>query len=366
VRGKDTFRPILSGWHFWLPAVLCVIGWILLYSTTYTGSVFPSRTFLFQVAWTIIGVVIYILVSRIRMGVRPAGWHLMFFPIEGLLLLTLIAGWAAHGSRRWLKLGYITIQPSEFAKIFAVLLLAFFLTEYLKSEEGRRFTAAGTALLALAIPILLQPDLGTAMVFFFLFITLLWVRPFPRRYIFAIFAALAIIALPSWFVLRDYQKERIITFLQPERDILGSGYHVHQSKIAIGSGGIWGKGFLHGTQTQGQFIPVQAADFIFTSAGEEWGLIGCLVILGLYGAFCARIVGLARKVSNEYQRLLAYGVLAVFAFQIFINVGMTLGIAPVTGIPLPFLSAGGSSMLTMWALAGILASLERYLPAGRG
>jgi rod shape determining protein RodA len=356
----------LSGWHFWLPATLCLIGWLLIYSTTYTGSVFPSRTVMFQAAFTVLGVVCYSVVSRIRIGVRPPSWHVLFFPIEGLLLLTLIAGWAAHGSRRWLKLGYLTIQPSEFAKVFAVLLLAYFLTEYLTSEEGRRFIYAGFALLALAIPILLQPDLGTAMVFFFLFITLLWVKPLPRRYILAIFASLLVIALPSWFMLRDYQKERLFTFIQPERDILGSGYHVHQSKIAIGSGGIWGKGFLHGTQTQGQFIPVQAADFIFTSAGEEWGLLGCLVILGLYGVFCARIVGLARRVSNDYQRLLTYGVLAVFAFQVFINVGMTLGIAPVTGIPLPFLSAGGSSMITMWALAGIIASLEKHLPAGRG
>lgn len=364
LRYEET-RPRFGGWHFWLPAILCLVSWILLYSTTYTGSLLPSRTLLMQIIWTALGIGAYLLVSRMHIGIRPTGWYHLFYPIFGLLLLTLIAGWAAHGSRRWLKLGDLTIQPSEFAKIFAILLLAYFLTEYMMSEEGQRFIAACGILLALALPILLQPDLGTAMVFLFLLVTLLWVKPFPRRYIVAIFVALAIFAVPGWFVLRDYQKARILTFLQPGRDILGSGYHVHQSRIAIGSGGIWGKGFLHGTQTQGQFIPVQAADFIFTTAGEEWGLVGALAILGLYAMFCARMFSLAQRVSTDFQRLLAYGVLGVFAFQVFINVGMTLGLTPVTGIPLPFLSAGGSSMLTMWALAGILASLEKHLPAGR-
>ncbi len=364
LRYEET-SPRFGGWHFTLPAVFCIISWILLYSTTFTGSLLPSRTLVMQAIYTVLGVGVYLLISRVRVGIRPAVWYHLFYPIFGLLLLTLIVGWAAHGSRRWLKFGDLTIQPSEFAKIFAIFLLAYFLSEYLMSEEGRRFITACGALFALALPILLQPDLGTAIVFLFLLITLLWVKPVPRRYIVAIFVALAIVAVPGWFVLRDYQKARILTFIQPERDILGSGYHVHQSKIAIGSGGIWGKGFLSGTQTQGQFIPVQASDFIFTTAGEEWGLVGALVILGLYAAFCARIFALAQRVSTDYQRLLAYGVLAVFAFQVFINVGMTLGLTPVTGIPLPFLSAGGSSMLTMWALAGILASLEKHLPAGR-
>jgi len=358
---REEVRRAIGAWHFAFPLVFSLLGLLSLYSTTYTGGWMPSRTVWMQALWIIAGIAGYFLISRVRFGVRPANFYLLFFPIEALLLLTLLVGWAAHGSRRWLKIWEITVQPSEFAKFFAVLLLAYFLTEYFRSEEGQRFFAAVGVLLALTVPIVLQPDLGTAMVFLFLLLTVLWVKPFPWRYIVGIFAALVIVAVPGWFVLNDYQRARIVTYLQPGRDILES-----QSKIAVGSGGVWGKGVLQGTQTQGQFVPEQAADFIFATVGEEWGLIGSLAVLLAFGAFFWKMLRLAQRVPGDYQRLIVYGVLAVVFFQLFINVGMTIGLMPVTGLPLPFLSYGGSSMVTMWALCGILASLDRHLPAGRG
>jgi len=364
-RRREEARRALGAWHFALPLTLSLLGLVLLYSTTYTGAWLPSRMVWMQLLWLAAGIAVYFLLARVRVGVRPASFHLFFFPIEGLLILTLLVGWAVHGSRRWLKLGELTVQPSEFAKVFAILLLAYFLTDYLRSEEGQRFFAAVGVMAALAVPILLQPDLGTAMVFLLLLLVILWVKPFPRRYLVGIVAALVLVAVPGWFMLRDYQQARIMAFLHPARDILGTGYHVHQSKIAVGSGGVWGKGLLQGTQTQGQFIPVQAADFIFATAGEEWGLLGSLFVLGLFAAFFAKTAQLARRVRTDYARLIAYGVLAVIFFQLFINVGMTMGLMPVTGLPLPFLSYGGSSMLTMWALCGLLASLQRHLPGAR-
>jgi rod shape determining protein RodA len=363
---REAFWQTVAAWHFAFPLALSLIGLLALYSTTYTGSAMPSRTALMQVLWIAAGVGLYLLIARIRVGVKPANFLPFLVPIEALLLLTLAVGWVAHGSRRWLKLGELTVQPSEFAKLFAVFLLAYFLSEYARSEEGRRFFSALGVLIALYIPIVLQPDLGTAMVFLALFVTVMWVKPLPRRYLIGFFAALVLIALPGWFVLKDYQRDRIMAFVHPSRDILGSGYHVNQSKIAVGSGGMWGKGYLHGTQTQGQFIPVQAADFIFATVGEEWGFIGCLAVLALFGAYFWKILALAKRVRGDYQRLIVYGVLAVMFFQLFINVGMTIGVTPVTGLPLPFLSAGGSSMVTMWSLSGMLASLQRHLPAGAG
>ena len=359
-RGRRAARWV-PRWHFGLPVTLSILGLLFLYSTTYTGW-FPSRTVLFQVLWLVIAVALYHFLSRINLGVRPSSSVLLFWPIEILLIATLLIGWAVHGSSRWLKVGPLTIQPSEFAKFFAILLLAYFFSACVRSEEHRRFWWALLVLIAMIIPILRQPDLGTAMVFVLVFLSIIYVKPLPWRYLVGIIIALVIVAVPGWFMLKDYQRARIVSFFQPSRDPLGSGYHVSQSKIAIGSGGMWGKGFRAGTQTQGQFIPVQAADFIFATIGEEWGFIGVVIVFVLFGYLFILIYTLARKVQSDYQRLVVFGVLATLFFQLFINVGMTVGLTPVTGLPLPFLSYGGSSMLTMWALMALLASIERHLP----
>ena len=354
-------RP--PAWHLGLPLLLSILGLLFLHSTTYSGWL-PSRMVLFQALWLLIGIGVCVLLARMNFAVRPSSASFLFWPIEILLIATLIIGWAVHGSSRWLKVGPLTFQPSEFAKLFAILLLAYFFSACMRREEHRRFWWAVLTLIALIIPILRQPDLGTAMVFVLLFISVIYLKPLPWRYLVGMAAALVIIAVPGWFMLKDYQQARIVSFFQPGRDPLGSGYHVSQSKIAIGSGGMWGKGYLGGTQTQGQFIPVQAADFIFATLGEEWGFVGVLIVLASFGYLFVLIYTLARKVQSDYQRLVVWGILATLFFQLFINVGMTMGLTPVTGLPLPFLSYGGSSMLTMWALMGILASLERRLPGG--
>ncbi len=345
-------------WYLGIPLLLSIFGIILLYSTTYTGDALPSQRVVLQSVWLILGILLYFLVSRIRIGARPRSAHLFFWPIWLLLIATLFVGLAVHGSSRWIKVGPVQVQPSEFSKFFVVLLLAHLLSEYTKREEFTKFLTACVVVLAFVLPILRQPDLGTASAFVFLFLTLMFVKPLPRRYLFIVFLALLIVAIPGWFMLEDYQKARIVSFFQPSGDPLGGGYHVNQSKIAIGSGGVFGKGFLHGTQTQGQFIPVQAADFIFATLGEEWGFVGALLVLGLYLTFLLKSFSLARQVKTEYERLIVFGVLAVIFFQVFVNIGMTISLMPVTGLPLPFLSYGGSSTLTMWAFCGALASLS--------
>lgn len=349
----------IAPWHFSIPFCLSILGLALLYSTTYEGRLAPSRLVLLQSLWILTGIIIYRFISRLRISARPRSPHLFFWPVWLLLISTLFVGLAVQGSSRWLRLGPLQIQPSEFAKVFAVLLLAYLFSDYSQREESRRFALAGAIILAFSFPILQQPDLGTAALFILLFLAILFVKPLPKKYLLGIFVALLIVLVPGWFLLEDYQRGRIIGFFQPAKDPLGVGYHVNQSKIAIGSGGLFGKGFLHGTQTQGEFIPVQSADFIFATLGEEWGFVGGVFVLCLYAAIILKGFSLARRVRSDYERLLVLGSIAVLFFQVFINVGMTIGIMPVTGLPLPFLSYGGSSMVTMWSFMGILASLEK-------
>jgi len=311
--------------------------------------------------WIVVGLLVYFAVSHIRAASRPANPHLYFWPIWLLLISTLVFGLVRHGSSRWLDLGIVQVQPSEFAKVFFVILLAYFLSEYTRREELSRFLWAGGTTLAFILPIIKQPDLGTAVVFLFVFFSVIFLKPVSGKYILALAVILSLLVVPGFFLLKDYQKQRIVAFLQPSRDPLGAGYHVNQSTIAIGSGGFTGKGFLHGTQTQGQFIPVQSLDFIFATVGEEWGFVGAVFVLSLFIALVFKGISLAKRVKTEYARLLAFGALSVILFQVFINVGMTIGLTPVTGVPLPFLSYGGSSMVTMWAFCGIFASLERSI-----
>ncbi len=285
-----------------------------------------------------------------------------------LLILTLILGEIGGGARSWLELGFIRIQPSELMKPIIVLVLARFYGA-IPPRELRKLSAIWPVAVFLGPPILLillQPDLGTTMLIILNTITLMFLAGLPLRLF--IGGALAVgAALPiTYSLLLPHQQERVLIFLNPETDPLGAGYHLTQSKIAIGSGGIFGKGFLNGTQSRLDYLPEQHTDFIFSAIAEEWGLAGGLVLILLFFMLLQWGMGVARDAKERFERLAAAGLTLTIFFYIAINLMMVMGLAPVVGIPLPLVSYGGSAMLTVMICLGMLMAIDRSNRPRRG
>lgn len=281
-----------------------------------------------------------------------------------LLVLVLLIGSMGGGSQRWINLGFFTLQPSEPAK----LAIVFVMVKYLQYDEPRR----GYRLRDLWVPLvlvaplfiltLIQPDLGTAVVLFVIFISMLLMGGLSLRSFSSLVGA-GIVFLPiAYHFLKPYQQRRIWTFLNPDLDPLGAGYHVIQSKIAIGSGRLFGKGYLKGTQNRLDFLPAQHTDFVFSVFAEEWGFLGCLILVGLYFALLAYSLRVVARARDRMGALLVFGLIAIFFWQIVINVAMVAGLLPVVGIPLPLMSYGGSSLLSMMLAVGLIinVSIRRY------
>ncbi len=289
------------------------------------------------------------------------------FVVYVLVLLAVLAvpvlGRIGGGSRRWIPLGPVSIQPSEFMKLGLVLVLArHFARSY---ERGLGLGAAVVPMLLTAVPaaaILAQPDLGTVAVLGIVALTMLMLGGIRLRWFVLLGVAVAVAAPVAWPHLKVYQQKRILTFVHPEMDPRGAGYHVLQSKIAVGSGMTWGKGFLRGTQNQLNFLPEQHTDFIFSVFAEEWGFVGALVLLALYLALVLRGIVIASRARDRFGVLLVLGLTAIVFWQAVINVGMTTGLLPVVGIPLPFFSYGGSSLLCLLIGIGLTmnVSMRRY------
>jgi rod shape determining protein RodA len=282
-----------------------------------------------------------------------------------LLLAVPLVGSVGNGARRWIDLGPVALQPSEMVKVALVIALARYFHRA-QSTGDVRLVDAIPAFVLLAIPaalVLVQPDLGTMGVIAIVAFSVLFCAGLRLRVIFML-AAIAAGALPLlWGHLKPYQQQRVLTFISPEMDPLGAGYHVIQSKIAIGSGMFWGKGYLHGTQNKLNFIPEQHTDFIFSVFAEEWGYVGALVLIGLYAALVLRGLMIAYRAKDRFGALLTFGVVSIVFWQVVINVGMTSGILPVVGITLPFFSYGGSSLTTMMVAVGLMinVNMRRFL-----
>ena len=275
-----------------------------------------------------------------------------------LLLVVMVIGTSDNGAKRWLNLGFMRFQPSEILKLAVPMMLASYL-----SRSGRAPGLSQTLIAAaiIAVPFILvkkQPDLGTALMIASSGFWVLFVCGIRARYLLA--SAITVIAAAPivWHFLHTYQKKRILTFLDPTHDPLGAGYHIIQSKIAIGSGGIWGKGFMAGTQAHLQFLPEHTTDFIFSVLSEEFGLMGCSLVIALFMAIFLRCIWLSSKTPNPFSRYLITAIAASFIFEGLINIGMVTGLLPVVGVPLPFISYGGSALLTLAAGFGIICSLQ--------
>jgi rod shape determining protein RodA len=291
-------------------------------------------------------------------------WFRLAYPIYGAALLGLIAvevaGIISMGAQRWIDLGLFQLQPSEVMKIGLVLALArYFHSAYL--EDVARPARLVMPVLLIAAPTMLvleQPDLGTAIMLASGGAVLLFLAG-VRWWKFAVVLGPMLLALPLiWQRLHDYQRQRVLTFLDPEHDPLGSGYHIIQSKIALGSGGVWGKGFLHGTQSQLSFLPEKQTDFVFTMLAEEMGLVGALGLLALFALLVGLGLAFALRARSQFARLVAMGVTSTFFLYVVINVAMVTGLIPVVGVPLPMISYGGTAMVTVLTGFGLLLSVD--------
>jgi rod shape determining protein RodA len=275
-----------------------------------------------------------------------------------LLLVVMLTGDIAMGAQRWLDLGFIRFQPSEILKIAVPLACAWYLNDRPLPPSFISVAVVGAAILIPTIIIAEQPDLGTALLVAAAGGMVILLAGLSGKLIAGVIALLIPTGYVAWqFLLHDYQRQRVLTFLDPQADPLGSGYHIIQSQIAIGSGGVFGKGYLNGSQAQLEFLPERSTDFIFAVIGEEWGLIGLATVMGLYVFVIGRALYLAASSQDTFSRLASGSLALTFAVYVFVNTGMVTGLLPVVGVPLPLISYGGTSMVTLMAGFGILMSL---------
>lgn len=349
-------------WGFLLIVLaICTIGLVNMYSAGFNvlsakgGSLYIRQSLWFLMGLAFMGICFSL---DYRDIIRYA--YVVYGVSMVLLVAVFFAGDVTRGTQRWLALGGFSFQPSELMKLTMVLVMTRYFTAHEKQGKYGLKELAVPFLLVLApfLLILKQPDLGTALILLILFVSVILFMGVQWKTIF-IAAATGILLTPfSWFFLKDYQRERLLTFIDPEGDPLGSGYHILQSIIAVGSGGFFGKGFLKGTQSQLRFLPEHQTDFIFSVFAEEWGFIGSLVLMILFLALIVWGLRIAKQSRDLVGTLLAYGVTMLIFWEVLINIGMVVGFLPVVGIPLPFMSYGGSSMVVLMAGMGLLMSIS--------
>jgi len=298
--------------------------------------------------------------------IHPKVWLALAWPIYLIAMVLLVAvdvvGKIGMGAQRWLVLGPLQIQPSEIVKVAVILVLARYYHN-LRSNQAGQFLWTLPPLAIILAPVALvmvQPDLGTAMMVLMGGAIMLFVAG-VRLWMFLTAAIGAVACLPvAWSFMHEYQKKRVLTFLDPDRDPLGAGYHITQSKIAIGSGGLFGKGFLHGTQSSLNFLPEKQTDFIFTTYVEEWGMVGACVLVGLFALILVWGYSIALRSQHHFGRLVAMGVTAMMFLYVFINTAMVMGMLPVVGVPLPLVSNGGTAMVSVMFACGLLVGVNVY------
>jgi rod shape determining protein RodA len=368
--GKEMFDRRLIQNFDWILLLLLVllasISVLNLYSATYPiRDVGGSQVLIKQVYWFLIGFFVFLLMTTFNYYALERVAYPAYFFCVGLLVLVLFVGEVTSGSQRWLRLGPVAFQPSEPAKIAVILVLSKFFSERGGYREYR-LRDLWQPFLLVAIPgvlLLKEPDLGTAILFGVVAISMiLFVKVHWKSLVIAGVSVMAVAPF-IWFRLEAYQKMRILTFLSPDRDPLGAGYHVNQSKIAIGSGLFWGKGFLKGTQTRLHFLPEQHTDFAFSVLAEEWGFVGSVFLLVLYLLLILWGLNIAKNSKEEFGSIMAIGIVSIIFWQVVINVGMTTGLMPVVGIPLLLFSYGGSSLISTMAAMGLLMniSMRRFM-----
>lgn len=338
--------------------ILAAIGVLAVYSATFfTTDAFWQR----QIVWALIGVALLIVFLSVDYHVFLDISMILYGVGMLLLVYLLVWGKVTANVRSWIQLGGgFQFQPSEFMKIFTALVLA----KYFESNESAYLTFRSFMMICLivgapVILIALQPDFGTAATFTPLIAAAMYFGGIRLRYWLVAILIVAVLSPAVWyFFLEDYQKDRIVIFLNPERDPLGEGYQVTQAKIAIGSGGLFGKGFRQGTQAKLEYLPARHTDFIFAVIGEEWGFVGVLVVLGLYLFLVLQAFAIAKQARDRSGTFLVVALISFFIFHIIINVAMQIGLLPTTGIPLPLISYGGSSTMMFFIAIGLITNVD--------
>jgi len=339
--------------------LLVVVGLITIFSVSYSGEGADFMNFKKQALFALIGLAGMFFAASVDYRMLKNYSGLFYVLILFLLGAVLLLGGVTRGTTGWFNFGYFSLQPAEFAKIVMIIVLAKCLSEMGNySRIAKKILVSG---LYVALPvglILLQPDLGSSLVIMFIWFCLLCVFGLKKKQIMFFALAGLLASAASWlFVLKDYQKDRVLNFIDPQNDPLGSGYNVIQSMVAIGSGSFWGKGLGHGSQSQLNFLPEKHTDFIFAVIAEEMGFIGGALVLVLFAVIFYRLFVIAEEAQDNFGKLLVLGTVFLLIFHMLINIGMNMGIMPVTGIPLPFVSYGGSSLIAFMLMIGVVQSV---------
>lgn len=343
--------------------LLVAIGLVMAYTNSVEAGAAPlsaGTTLSRGLMWAAIAVVVFVIATAFDYHwLKTLAWPIYGLQL-GLLVLTLAIGDGVGGSARWVSVGPISFQFSEMAKVLMIIVLANYLAARQRSLDSLP-TLIGACLLVgpPLVLVMLQPDLGTSLVFGGILAGMLWMSGASLRWLTALAAGtLAMIPIAWTYLLRDYQKARLTDFLNANPDVQGAGYQLHQAQIAVGAGGIVGKGLTNGTQTQSDLLPVQATDFVFATLAEELGFIGGIVLFVLFLLLLWRVLVSGWRSRDAFGTLFAAGLASMILFQLVVNIGMVLGVMPITGIPLPFVTHGGASLVSMAAGLGILQSIN--------
>jgi rod shape determining protein RodA len=362
---KNSIKKISNGidWLlvvFLVPIILAGLVTMKSFAPTETATDFFGK----QIVWVSLALVVFFVFSLIdfRFLKRTDILVFLFLSLSLLLLGLIVLGHISHGHKSWFDFGLFSFQPVDAMKLILVLVLAkYFSRRHVEIRDIKHIFISGFYALVPLILVLLQPDFGSAMIVFFIWLGMVLVSGISKLHLLLVLASGAVIFASLWFfALAPYQKARIYNFINPLADIHKTGYNVFQSTIAVGSGQLTGKGLGFGTQSRLKFLPVPQSDFIFAAYAEEWGFVGSILILLLYGLVIWRILYLASLGASNFEILFGLGIAIFFMSHILVNIGMNLGLMPVTGIPLPFMSYGGSHLLTEFAGLGILMSMRKY------
>jgi len=339
---------------------ICAIGVVNIYSTGFSLSDNQSPLYLKQLQWMVLGLSLMVITFLVDYrAINRAAYVIYAISIASLIYVALF-GHTANGAQRWISFGFVLFQPSELMKVTIIIALARYFDDH-KSQEPYLLRELFVPFLMVMVPcvlILKQPDLGTALIIIIVSASIVLLIGMNWKSVLIAAASILAILPVAWFFLKDYQKDRLLTFLSPESDPLGTGYHIIQSMIAVGSGGFLGKGFLRGSQTQLKFLPEQQTDFVFSVFAEEWGFVGGFVLMVMFISLFIWGLKIALHSKDLLGTILAFGITALIAWQMVINMGMVLGILPVVGIPLPFISYGGSAMFTLLGAIGLLMNVS--------
>ena len=350
-------------WTLLLPAVTLSLVGILTMSTFGQGDSLASR----QLLWLSIAMVVYLVLSTVDMRfIRRTSIVMALYAMAFVLLaLLLVIAHPVMGARAWFSLGPISFQPADFAKLALIALLAKYLSRrHVEIGDYRHIIVSGAYALTFTLLILVEPDMGNAIIFGAIWLGMMLVSGISKKHLAVIGLIGLVVGSALWFEgLKPYQRTRIISFVNPASDIHGAGYNAYQAKIAVGSGEMFGKGIGYGTQSKLRFLPEYQTDFIFAAYAEEWGFVGVTLLLAVYALLFARISQIARAAATNFDAFFTLGVLILFAAHVAIHTGISLGLLPVTGTTIPFMSSGGSHLVLEFALLGIVTSLARH---GRG